>query len=78
MSLAAKFPVIDVRGRGLMVAMEFGGRDGGLTGEYGTAAAVVSAARDRGLLMLSAGAHLSWRPRDPRERPPHPVSSSGS
>lgn len=55
-ALAAKFPAImDVRGRGLMVAMEFGGRDGGLLGESGTAAKVVSSARDRGLLMLTAG-----------------------
>jgi len=60
-SLASKFPIVDVRGRGLMVALEFGGRDGGLEGEYGTAAKVVSAARDRGLLMLTAGAKESVR-----------------
>lgn len=58
-SLAAKFPIIDVRGRGLMVALEFGGPDGSLEGVPGTAAKVVAAARDRGLLMLSAGTPIS-------------------
>ena len=55
--LAESYPVIDVRGRGLMVAMEFGGPGRELEGApYGTAAKVVAAARDRGLLMLTAGA----------------------
>lgn len=62
-ALAAKFPaIIDVRGRGLMVAMEFGSLDGGLQGEYGTAAKVVSSARDRGLLMLTAGEQAQSEP----------------
>lgn len=60
-SLVSKFPIIDVRGRGLMVALEFGGPDGSLEGPPGLAAKVVAAARDRGLLMLTAGARESVR-----------------
>lgn len=53
--LAKKFPIIDVRGRGLMVAVEFGGADGGLIAEPGTASAVTKAAGRRNMLLLSAG-----------------------
>ncbi len=45
-----------------MVAVEFGSLDGGLQGEYGTAAKVVSSARDRGLLMLTAGEQAQSEP----------------
>jgi acetylornithine/succinyldiaminopimelate/putrescine aminotransferase len=54
--LAESYPIIDVRGRGLMVAVEFGGSHREPEGvPYGTAAKVVAAARDRGLLILTAG-----------------------
>ena len=50
-----KYPIVDIRGRGLMSAIEFGGRNGSLNSEYGTASKVVKACGDRGLLILSAG-----------------------
>ncbi len=57
MKLAESYPIIDVRGRGLMVALEFGGPNRQAEGAaYGIAAKVVAAARDRGLLILTAGA----------------------
>ena len=55
MELQQQFPIIDVRGRGLMVAAEFGGADGGLTAKPGTAAAITKAAVARNMLLLSAG-----------------------
>ena len=42
-----------------MSAIEFGGRDGSLNPEYGTAGKVVKACGDRGLLILSAGVLMS-------------------
>lgn len=58
--LAESYPIIDVRGRGLMVAMELGGPNRDTEGApYGIAAKVVAAARDRGLLILTAGRQLS-------------------
>ena len=55
--LAESYPIADVRGRGLMVAVEFGGPNREPEGApYGVAAKVVAAARDRGLLLLTAGA----------------------
>jgi 4-aminobutyrate aminotransferase len=60
--LAESYPIIDVRGRGLMVAMELGGPGRETEGApYGIAATVVAAARDRGLLILTAGARESIR-----------------
>ena len=56
MALAKQgFPISDIRGRGLMVAMEFGGKDGGLAAEPGTASAVTKAAGKRNMLLLTAG-----------------------
>jgi len=46
---------VDIRGRGLMSALEFGGRDGSLHAESGTAAKLVRAAGERGLMILAAG-----------------------
>ena len=78
--LADKYPIIDVRGRGLMCAVEFGGHDGSMTASPGVAAAVTKAAGKRNMLLLTAGTLLftptlfpglhahptSWRrPRDP-------------
>jgi len=40
--LSKKYPIIDVRGRGLMVGVEFGGRDGGCKAEKGIAGVSVS------------------------------------
>ena len=62
MRLAEKFPIIDVRGRGLMVAAEFGSPEGGLTAKPGTASAVTKACVSRNMLLLSAGqfSTLSW------------------
>lgn len=56
-----KYPIVDIRGRGLMSAIEFGGEDGSLKADYGTAGKVVKACGDRGLLILSAG----MAPRNP-------------
>ena len=54
--LSKKFPISDIRGRGLMVAAEFGSPDGGLVAQAGTASAVTKAAGRRNMLLLSAGA----------------------
>lgn len=53
-----KYPIVDVRGRGLMMAAEFGTRqpDGGLAAEPHTASKLTHAAGRRGLLLLGAGA----------------------
>ncbi|KAK9839019.1 hypothetical protein WJX74_007933 [Apatococcus lobatus] len=61
MQLQQQFPIIDVRGRGLMVAIEFGGTDGSLSAKYGTAAAITKAAVKRNMLLLSAGARETIR-----------------
>ncbi len=55
MELQQHYPIIDVRGRGLMVAAEFGGSDGSLTAKHGTAAAITKAAVQRNMILLSAG-----------------------
>ena len=55
MELSERFPIIDVRGRGLMVAAEFGGAEGGLTAAPGTASAVTKGCAGRNMLLLSAG-----------------------
>jgi len=60
-ALTEKFPISDVRGRGLMVAVEFGGADGGLTAKTGVASAVTKAAGRRNMLLLSAGAREAIR-----------------
>lgn len=59
--LANKYPIVDVRGRGLMVACEFGGADKSLTAKAGVAAAVTKAASKRNMLLLSAGARETIR-----------------
>lgn len=61
LDLAQRYPIVDVRGRGLMVAAEFGGRDGGLSAEPGVAARVTRAASKHGMLLLTAGARESIR-----------------
>ena len=60
-ALAARYPIVDVRGRGLMAAAEFGGVGGGMDAAYGTAAKVASAAIARGLLLMTAGARETVR-----------------
>ena len=56
--MADKYPIIDVRGRGLMCAVEFGGQDGGLSASPGIAAAITKAAGRRNMLLLVAGVGL--------------------
>ena len=56
--LADKYPIIDVRGRGLMCAVEFGGHDGSMTASPGVAAALTKAAGKRNMLLLTAGKPL--------------------
>jgi 4-aminobutyrate aminotransferase len=60
-ALSRKYPISDVRGRGLMVAAEFGAADGGLVAKPGVAAAVTKAAGKRNMLLLSAGAREAIR-----------------
>jgi 4-aminobutyrate aminotransferase len=55
LDLTGKYPIIDIRGRGLMCAAEFGGKDG-MSAEPGVAAAVTKAAGKRNMLLLTAGA----------------------
>ena len=58
--MSKKYPIIDVRGRGLMVAVEFGeqrGVDGSYTAKAGCAAAVTKAAQKRNMILLTAGKH---------------------
>lgn len=59
--LAARYPIIDVRGRGLMCAAEFGGRGGGVDAEAGVASRVATAALGRGLMVMTAGARETLR-----------------
>ncbi|DBA97194.1 hypothetical protein WJX77_010196 [Trebouxia sp. C0004] len=59
LELSKKYPIIDVRGRGLMVAVEFGEQrsvDGSYTAKAGCAAAVTKAAQKRNMILLTAGA----------------------
>ena len=53
--LSERYPIIDIRGRGLMVAVEFGGKDGSFKAETGTATAMVKACAAHSMLLLSAG-----------------------
>ena len=56
--MSNRYPIIDVRGRGLMVAIEFGeqrGVDGSYTAKAGCAAAVTKAAQKRNMILLTAG-----------------------
>ena len=55
LDLAKEYPIIDVRARGLMVAAEFGGKDGGMTPKYGVASEVTKAAMRHDMLLLTAG-----------------------
>lgn len=55
------YPITDVRGRGLMVAAEFGGAGAGMAAKPGVAAAVTQACGRRGMLLLTAGARLGAR-----------------
>ncbi|CAL8464181.1 g3716 [Coccomyxa elongata] len=61
LEMTGKYPIIDIRGRGLMCAVEFGGRDGGMSAELGVAAAVTKAAGRRNMLLLTAGARETVR-----------------
>lgn len=58
LEMTGKYPIIDIRGRGLMCAVEFGGRNGGMSAEPGVAAAVTKAAGRRNMLLLTAGARM--------------------
>lgn len=68
-ALADAYPIIDVRGRGLMMAVEFGSgpefetvrRATEKEVPYGTASQVVAAAGRRGLLLLTAGSRETVR-----------------
>ena len=60
-SLASRYPIIDVRGRGLMCAAECGGTGGGMDAEAGVASAVARAALARGLMLMTAGARETIR-----------------
>lgn len=53
--LSERFPIVDIRGRGLMVALEFGGPTGGLVADPGTASAITAAAAKRNMLLMGAG-----------------------
>ena len=58
LELSKKYPIIDIRGRGLMVAVEFGEQrsvDGSYTAKSGCAAAVTKAAQKRNMILLTAG-----------------------
>lgn len=58
LELSKKYPIIDIRGRGLMVAVEFGEQrsvDGSFTAKAGCAAAVTKAAQKRNMILLTAG-----------------------
>lgn len=58
LDLSKKYPIIDIRGRGLMVAVEFGeqrGVDGSYTAKAGCATAVTKAAQKRNMILLTAG-----------------------
>eukprot|EP00877_Chromochloris_zofingiensis_P004955 jgi/Chrzof1/14460/Cz09g03230.t1 len=59
--LTKKYPIIDIRGRGLMVGVEFGGKDGGYQAEKGTSSAIQKAAFKRKVLFMPAGARESMR-----------------
>ncbi|CAL8464182.1 g3717 [Coccomyxa elongata] len=54
--LAERYPILDVRGRGLICAAELGSRGGAASAEPGIAAAVTKAAGRRNLLLCTAGA----------------------
>ena len=55
LDLAKDYPIIDVRARGLMVAAEFGGKDGSMTPKYGVASELTKAAMRHDMLLLTAG-----------------------
>lgn len=58
LEMSKKYPIIDIRGRGLMVALEFGehrGVDGSYTAKAGCATAVMKAAQKRNMILLTAG-----------------------
>lgn len=59
--LSKRYPLVDIRGRGLMVGVEFGGHDGGRRAEKGTAVAVQKAAFKRGVMLMPAGARECMR-----------------
>ena len=58
LELAERYPITDVRGRGLMVAAEFGEPGGGLKAPAGLAAKITKACGKRNMILLSAGARL--------------------
>ena len=68
--IAGRFPaIVDVRGRGLMAAVEFGGGGGKggveqalkIPAKPGVASAVAAAAGERGMILMTAGARESVR-----------------
>lgn len=61
--LAEKYPIIDVRGRGLMVGVEFGGTDSSsrFTAEKGVAMKLQKAAFNHKMLLMPSGARESIR-----------------
>ncbi|EFN54607.1 hypothetical protein CHLNCDRAFT_8428, partial [Chlorella variabilis] len=63
LKLGEKYPIADVRGRGLMLAAEFGEPQpgGGIAARPHTAADLAHAAGQRGLLLLGAGARETIR-----------------
>ncbi len=61
--LAERYPILDVRSRGLICAAELGSRGGAASAEPGIAAAVTKAAGRRNLLLCTAGETM--HPRDP-------------
>ncbi|WP_241209113.1 aspartate aminotransferase family protein [Gulosibacter massiliensis] len=67
-------PVIDVRGRGLFLAMEFGANDETCTADPALAARVVNAMRDEGILISASGPAAAAL----KIRPPMPFSAENS
>jgi len=59
--LSSSYPITDIRGRGLMVGLEFGGKDGSRNAEKGVVGKVMKAAFKRNLLTMGAGARESMR-----------------
>ena len=76
--MSEKYPISDIRGRGLMVAVEFGAPDGGLTAKAGTASQVTKAAGRRNMLLLSAGAQSQSLQKRDLDGLPYPTHTNYS